>query len=165
MLSLIAAVSENGVIGRDGDLPWDLPDDLKHFRETTRGCPVIMGRETAESVVHRLGKLLPGRQNIVLTRQESYSLLDADIAHSLSEALAKADGESVFVIGGKIVYEEALKTADTLYLTHVHVEIEGDTFFPEVDWSVWREVSRQVHDADASHEYAFDIVEYERIRS
>lgn len=163
ILSLIAAASENGVIGRDGDLPWRLPDDMRFFRETTMGHPIIMGRRTYES---NRGPLR-GRLNIVVSR----TLEDprVRVAESLGgaieiarEALGGGDGE-VFVIGGARLYGEALPIAQRIYLTRIHAEIEGDTRFPDVDWSQWRLVSEDRHGADDRHEHAFTIRVFERM--
>lgn len=142
IVSLIAAVSQNGVIGRDGLLPWNLPEDLKRFKETTLGKPIIMGRKTFQSI----GRLLPGRRNIIITRQSELSIPGATIVHSLEAALAAAeadvgtDGE-VFVIGGAEIYGMALPLAQRLYLTEVDVRISGDAFFPGWDRAQFRERS------------------------
>jgi dihydrofolate reductase len=131
-ISLIAAVSLNGVIGRDGLLPWNIPEDLKHFRDTTLGAPVIMGRKTFQS----MGRLLPGRKNIIITRQTSLSVSGAHLVQNLDSALeiAKKDlpaGKDIFVIGGGDIYKMALPVADRLYITEVDLKIDGDAYFPE----------------------------------
>ena len=134
-LSLIAAVASNGCIGRGGDLPWYIPEDLRHFKRLTMGRPVIMGRVTYEGIVARLGGPLPGRENIVLSRS----------GLSLDEALKGRRGE-VFVAGGAQIYALALPRADRIYLTRVHRAVEGDAFFPPLDMAAWGEVAREDHD-------------------
>lgn len=160
-VSLIAAVARNGVIGRAGKLPWRLPDDLKHFKRVTLGHPIVMGRKTWES----LPGPLPRRPHIVVTRQKSYEASGTEVVHDLDEALALAarhDPDEVFVIGGGELYRAALPRADRLLITHVEADIEGDAFFPEVDWSAWRPVEEHTHPADARHAYPFRIATYER---
>jgi dihydrofolate reductase len=137
-LSLIAAVAANGCIGRAGDLPWHIPQDLRHFKRLTMGRPVIMGRVTYEGIVARLGGPLPGRENIVLSRR----------GPSLDEALAGREGE-VFVAGGAQIYALALPRADRIYLTRVHREVDGDAFFPPLDGAQWAEVAREDHEGFA----------------
>jgi len=153
---LVAAVAANGVIGKDGHLPWHLPEDLKHFKKLTLGHPVIMGRRTWES----LGKPLPGRENIVVTRQAGYDAPGAAVANSLDGALALCIGEPVaFVIGGTTLFEESLPTAAGLVMTEIHRDYEGDTWFPDYDRSRWRESQRESHvTADGTK---FDFVLYE----
>jgi dihydrofolate reductase len=157
-LHLIAAVASNGVIGAAGRLPWHLPEDLKHFKALTSGHPVIMGRRTWES----LGKALPGRENIVVTRKRDYEAPGACIASSLVAALALcADAPDAFVIGGGQLYAEALAYADVLVLTEIQRPFEGDARFPEFDRNDWREVERRPHTAAGG--LRFDFVRYERI--
>lgn len=151
IVSLIVAVAENGTIGRDGDLPWRLSDDLKRFKRITTGHAIVMGRRTFESI----GRALPGRTTIVLTRDASWTPPDGVIAvPSLEAALARAPGDEVFVIGGASVYEEALPRADRLYLTRVHADVEGDTRFPAVDFSAWRVLREEHRPADAKNDHA-----------
>ncbi|MEN9558693.1 MAG: Dihydrofolate reductase [Candidatus Parcubacteria bacterium] len=153
---LIAALSRNRCIGKAGKLPWDLPEDLRRFRQLTKGHPVVMGRKTWESLPEMF-RPLPGRTNIVLTRQEGYTLPDGveQYAH-IAEALAAHKTETVFVIGGGEVYTQALPFADTLELTHVDQEVvDGDAFFPEIDPAAWRETAREDHDG-------FSFVTYQR---
>ena len=158
-VSLIAAVAENGVIGRDGDLPWRLPDDLANFKRLTLGKPVIMGRKTWES----LGRPLPGRHNVVMTRQENYYAPGASVVASAAAALDLLEGESeVMVIGGSAVYEEFLGRADRIYLTEVDAEVDGDVCFPALDKTAWTEVSSEYHDADDRHAHAFRFVQLDR---
>jgi dihydrofolate reductase len=154
---LVAAVAANGVIGVDGKLPWHLPEDLKHFKKLTLGHPVIMGRRTWES----LGKALPGRENIVVTRTAGYEAPGAAVAASLEAALALCAGESiVFVIGGQQLFAESLPMAVGVVLTEIRRDYDGDTWFPEFDRSEWREAQREAHEtADGTK---FDFVLYER---
>lgn len=150
-LALVVAVAENGVIGDDGDIPWHHPADLRRFKETTMGHPVIMGRRTYESIVDRLGESLPGRCNIVLSRGDPALLGDAVRAESIEAALEIAAAELpadepdavAYVIGGAEVYEQFLPRADRLVWTEVHETVAGDTHFPAVDWGAWREVARE----------------------
>lgn len=137
LLSLIVAVARNGVIGRGNALPWHLPADLKHFKAVTLGKPVIMGRKTFESI----GRPLPGRKNIVVTRNAGFRAEGCEVVASLEAALAVCvDAEEVFVIGGAQLYAEALGKADRIYLTRIEADIEGDTFFPPFDSARWRVV-------------------------
>ena len=159
MISIIAALSANRVIGRDGGLPWHLPDDFKHFRRTTLGKPVLMGRRTWES----LDGPLPKRDNIVVTRSRNYTAEGARVAPGFEQALALVRGaEEVVVIGGASLYRSALPRAERMYLTHIEAEIEGDTRFPDYPEAEWREVSRESHSSDEKHAFAFSIVTYER---
>lgn len=158
-LTLIAAVASNRVIGINNQLPWHLPEDMKYFREVTRGAPVIMGRKTWESLPPRF-RPLPGRQNIVVSRQTDYVAEGAELASSLPEAVAKAQGEEVFLIGGADLYQQAMPQAQKLMLTEVALSPEGDAWFPEVDGAQWQETSRQAHiGADGT---AFAFVVYTR---
>ncbi len=165
MLSLIVAAAENGVIGRDNALPWHLPDDLRYFQRTTLGKPVIMGRRTFESI----GKALPERVNIVVSRSGQVRAPGVTVVSSLDEAVttaqstATADAAEVLVIGGARLYSTALPLARRIYLTEVHACIEGDTFLPSIDWEEWHEVRREKHPVDHRHAYAFSFVVYERV--
>ena len=153
---LIAAVAANGVIGRQGRLPWHLPEDLKHFKRLTLGHPIIMGRRTWES----LGGLLPGREHIVVTRTPGYDAPGAAVASSLAAALALCAGEPVvFVIGGREIFAEALPLAAGLVMTEIHRDYEGDTRFPPYERSRWRETQRESH--AAADGTKFDFVYYE----
>ena len=150
---LIAALAENGVIGSEGDIPWRIPEDFAHFKRTTLGHTLVMGRTTYESI----GRPLPGRTTIVLTRDEDWSAEGVLTAHDFDEALALAEelpGE-VMVAGGAQVYAAALELADEQVLSYVHQSPSGDTFYPEFDRAVWRECSREPHEG-------FDIVRFER---
>lgn len=143
-LSIIVAIANNQVIGVNNTLPWHIPEDLKRFRALTTGHHIIMGRKTYES----LGRLLPGRTTVIVTRNKDYQLEGALIAHSLETALAlcKNDDE-VFLIGGAELYQDGLKLADKLYLTKVDLTIDGDAFFPEFDLNLWQESSRETHNS------------------
>lgn len=160
IISLIAAVDRNFVIGNKGNIPWYLPRDLKRFRELTLGKPIIMGRTTFESI----GKALPGRLNIVLTRDLAYrSTSGYVVAHSLSESLRAAGGAlEVLIIGGAEVYRQFMPLADRMYLTLVEGEFEGDTHFPHFDWSDWKEVDRESYPADKKNPYPHTFVILER---
>lgn len=154
-VSLVVAMSENRVIGRDGDMPWRLSSDLKRFKQLTMGHAIVMGRKTYESI----GRLLPGRTTIILSRQAGYQVEGAIVVADLEQATAAAsaahpDTDDLFVIGGGQIYEIALPMAATLYLTRVLAEIpDGDTWFPEVDWSQWQQVHQEAIPADAKNEY------------
>ena len=160
-ITLIAAMAENRVIGRDNALPWHLPDDLARFKQRTQGHVVIMGRRTFESV----GRPLPNRRSIVVTRKHGYHPAGVEIAHSLGETLERAraaDPEEVFILGGAEIYTLALPEADRLELTIVHADVTGDTFFPECDLTEWTLLQEQRHEADARHAHAFSFRTYER---
>lgn len=161
-VELVVAMAENGVIGRDGDLPWRLSTDLKRFKAITMGKPVIMGRKTWESI----GKPLPGRRNIVVTRQADYAAEGAECVSSLDVGLALAvagdPGQDVCVIGGGQIYREAMDRADRLHVTHVYARIEGDTVFPEIAPEIWEEVSREEVPAGEKDVYATSYVVYQR---
>lgn len=159
MISLIVAASTNNVIGADGDLPWRLPDDLRRFKRLTMGKPIVMGRRTWES----LGRPLPGRRNIVLTRQAGFTADGCDSVASPAAALSAAgDAEEIMIIGGSQVYELFLPKATRLYLTRVHAVVDGDTFFPAIDEGCWRLIDSEVRPADASNEIACEFNTYER---
>jgi dihydrofolate reductase len=158
-LSLIAAMSENRVIGHENRLPWHLPADLQHFKTITLGKPVLMGRKTWES----LGRPLPGRTNIVITRDSGYVAEGCVVAHSLEEAVrAAGEAAEVMVIGGAQLYRQALPLADTLYLTLVHAEFQGDTRFPAWQPKDWRETARIDHVADDRNPHAYSFITLER---
>jgi dihydrofolate reductase len=158
-ISLIAAVARNGVIGRQGSIPWRIPGDLPRFKALTLGHPVIMGRRTWAS----LGRPLPGRRNIVLTRDAPSAFAGAEVCSTLQAALARcADAAEVFIIGGTEAYRAALPLAHRLLLTEIDADIDGDTVFPPFDRAQWVEAARQAHPpaADFAHPYAY--VTYER---
>lgn len=158
-VSLIAAVAENGVIGRDNMLPWRLPTDLKHFRRLTIGHPVIMGRRNYESI----GRPLADRTNIVMSRRADFQAPGCIVVPSLEGAFAAScPTEEVFIAGGAEIYRQTINCADRLHLTLVHAAVVGDTFFPAFDWAAWRETARTRHAADERHAYAYSFVELER---
>ena len=156
---MIVAVAANGIIGRDGELPWHLPEDLRHFKRITLGKPVVMGRKTWESI----GRPLPGRHNVVVTRSEDYVADGASVAGSPEAALELlADEPEVMIIGGGGIYGEFLARADRIYLTEVDVEIDGDASFPALDPGEWREVSCERHAADERHAYPYTFKRLDR---
>ena len=160
LVSLLAAVADNGVIGRDNGLPWHLPDDLKHFKALTLGKPILMGRRTFSSI----GKPLAGRTNLVLTRAEEWRHPGVTAVHSIEAALEIAgDAPELVVIGGAEVYRLALPFARRIYLTRVHARVSGDTYLPELDPGAWREVQRQSHPIDERHAYPMTFVTLERL--
>lgn len=159
MISIIVAASTNNVIGAQGELPWRLSDDLKRFKQLTMGKPIVMGRRTFESI----GRPLPGRQNIVITRQPGYDAAGCDVVASPAAALAAAaDAAEAMIIGGSQVYELFLPKASRLYLTRVHVDIEGDAYFPDFDETAWHLLSSEAHEASDANDFAFDFMTYER---
>lgn len=159
-ISLIAAMADNRVIGIDNSLPWNLPADMKWFRQNTLGKPIMMGRKTFDSI----GKALPGRRNIVVTHDESFVAKGCDVVHDIESGLALlSDVDELMVIGGASFYEQTLLKADRLYLTLVHAEIEGDAWFPDVDFSQWTETSRETHEADEKNEFNYSFIIFDRI--
>ena len=160
-VSLVVAADEEGGIGRGGGLPWHLPADLKHFRALTMGKPVIMGRRTWESI----GRPLPGRRNVVVSRQPSLQVPGCEVAGSLDDALRLVDDAAeACVIGGAEIYRLALPLADLIHLTRVHTRVEADTFLPPLDPREWRLQSREEHAADERHAYPFSFITLERRR-
>ncbi len=158
-LSLIVAAARNDVIGVDGELPWHLPDDFAWFKRTTMGKPIVMGRKTWESI----GKPLPGRQNIVITRQTGFGAVGADVVATPQAAIDVAgSAEEVMVIGGAQVYAAFLPEASRIYLTRVDAAPQGDALFPPIDEDEWRLVSSESHAADERHAYPFEFRVYER---
>lgn len=159
LITLIVAMAQNGVIGRANALPWRLPRDLQRFKAFTLGKAVLMGRRTFESI----GRPLPGRANLVLTRDRAWHAGGVDAVHSLEEALAHSGGHAELVaIGGAEVYRLVLPLARRIYLTHVHADVPGDTFFPDFDSTQWADVECSDHPADESHAYPFTFVTLER---
>jgi dihydrofolate reductase len=156
-ISLIVAMGENRVIGVDNRMPWHLSADLKRFKQITMGKPLVMGRRTHESI----GRPLPGRKNIVLTSDRDYTAPGCVVVHNLADALSEADADEVMVIGGSSLYEELLAKADRLYLTLIHREFAGDTFFPEFEWKEWSEIERLdvTDDPDSGLSYSFLVLE------
>lgn len=161
MLSLIVAMDKNNVIGKNNDMPWHLPNDLKHFKETTLGHTMIMGRKTFDSI----GRVLPGRKTIVLTRNEQKFPEGVDVIHSLEEALAmikENEKEEIFVIGGGELFKEMLAYADKLYVTVIDEAFEGDVYFPKIDLEIWEEVSKEKGLKDEKNKYDYYFIEYNR---
>lgn len=165
-IALVWAMARNGVIGRDNKLPWYLPGDLKYFKRVTTGKPAIMGRKTYDSI----GRPLPNRTNIIVTRSSGFSADGVRVVGSLDEAydIAKADAEingvdEIIVMGGAEIYRQALPHADRLYVTQVHADVEGDTYFPEVDWSQYREIGREDYQAEGSNPYDYSFLVYEKV--
>ena len=160
MISIIVAMGRNRVIGKDNDLIWHLPADLKHFKETTMGKPVIMGRKTFES----MGKPLPGRTNIVVTRNSQYKAKGCLVAHSLEKALERVSGEAeVFIAGGGEIYREAMPLADRMYITIIDHSFEGDTYFPEFSKKEWKIIEERYHPSNMENKYSMVMRTYERI--
>ena len=159
-VALVAAFDHARAIGRNGAMPWHLPDDLKRFKALTRGHAVLMGRKTAES----LGRALPDRRNLVLTRSGRVPFAGMEAVASLDDAIALAGGDTLMVIGGGEVYVLALPRATTLHLTHVDTRIDGaDAHFPPFEPADWRVAMRERHEADATHPFAFEFVDYVRV--
>jgi len=167
MISLIVARADNGVIGLGNKMPWHIPSELQHFKARTLGKPIIMGRKTFES----LGRVLPGRPHVVISRSDVELPDNCHLVHSLQDALSKAqsltgaENDEVVVIGGAEIYRQALPLVDTLYVTEVHLTPDGDAFFPELDARQWREVQREDVDATSDSAIAYSIVTYQRIRT
>ena len=165
-LSIIVAVSDNNVIGRNNDLPWHLPADLKYFKEKTMGHCVVMGRKNFESIPERF-RPLPGRTNIVITRQPDYQPSGVLVAHSIDDAveMAKRQGETeCFITGGGEIFRQSVHLCDKIYLTRIHHDFEGDVFFPEINWKDWKEVSRKDIPHDEKNKYPFSFLIYERVK-
>ena len=161
LLTLLFARARNGVIGAKGGLPWHLPEDLAYFKRTTMGHPIVMGRKTWESI----GRPLPGRRSVVVTRNRDYVANGAEVVTSLDEALERCKGtDEIFVIGGAELYASALPRADRLLLTEIDADFEGDTFLPPPSRSEWKEARRERHDSTAERPFRFDFVDYRRSR-
>ncbi len=165
-LAIIVAQAENRVIGINNNLPWHLPEDLRYFKQVTMGKPIIMGRKTFESI----GRPLPGRTNIVITRDAEYQRDGIKVVHSLAEArelaenICLVDGrDEAMIIGGAEIYNQALVDADTLYLTQVHASVEGDAFFPEFHPGEWAEAGRETYEPDETNPYAYSFIVLQRI--
>ncbi len=146
-ISLIAAVAKNNVIGHENDLPWYLPEDLKRFKELTTGHPVLMGRKTFESIMRRLGKPLPNRLNILITRESNYKVPpEVMIYDDLQKALEDYQDKDLFVIGGGQIFAQTIDQADVLYITHVEFESKGDSFFPKIDPDIWKKADEEQYE-------------------
>ena len=164
IISLIAALTKNRVIGKNKDLPWHLPDDMKYFMQTTKAHHVIMGRKNYESIPEKF-KPLPNRTNVVVTRQKNFSAPGCRIVNALEEGIesARVAGESeLFIIGGSEIYALGMPYANQLYLTEIDANVDGDTYFPSFNKIEWQEHSRTHHEADARHVFAFDFVVYKK---
>lgn len=160
MISLIVAIAQNGAIGNNQELLCHLPNDLKRFKAITLGHTIVMGRRTYESLPKGA---LPGRTNVVVTRQADVAWENTIVAHSIDEALANSESSELFIIGGATLYEQTLQRANRLYITHIHHAFEqADTFFPAIDYDQWREIEREEHKADERHPYDYSFVTYER---
>lgn len=164
-ISIIAALAANNVIGKNNDLPWKLPIDMKHFMNTTKGHCVIMGRKNYDSIPKKFMPL-PDRTNIVVTSNKMFHAPGCIVVYSFEDAITKAkelNETEVFIIGGSEIYKQALDIADNLYLTEIHAEVEGDVYFPSLEnvISNYKEVTRTIYPPDEKHKYMFDIVKYE----
>ncbi len=158
-ISLIVATDEKNGIGKNNQLPWHLPADLKHFKTLTTGHPIIMGRKTFDSI----GKALPNRKNIVISRQSNYTAEGATVVSSLWDAFELCDDENeAFVIGGAQIFEQSLPLADILYLTIIHHQFDADTFFPEIDQAYWIEAESITHEPDEKNLYSYTFIKYIR---
>ncbi len=158
-LALIAAMDRNRLIGKNNDLPWRLPADLRWFKSTTMGKPIIMGRKTHESI----GKALPGRKNIVVTRNSAFEAEGCEVVHSLNDALAASkEAEEAVVIGGAALYQEALPKAERLYLTFVDAELDGDVWFPEINFDEWVETKRDAFAPDEKNKFPYAFAVFDR---
>ncbi len=158
IITIVVAIAQNHAIGKDNKLLWHLPNDLKHFKTITTGGTVIMGRKTYDSV----GKPLPNRRNIIITRQ-NIAIEGCEVVNSLDEALALCKTEQeVFIVGGAEIYKMAMQVTNRIYLTIVHHDFEGDTYFPEIEENKWKEVEREEHQPDEKHKYAYSFVTLER---
>ena len=159
-IKAIVAVDENGAIGRQGDLLCHLPADMRHFKEVTMGHSIVMGRKTFESFPRRP---LPGRQNLVITRSAGWQYPGVTVAHSLEQAIALAETDTVFIIGGAQIYEQALPVVDVLHLTLIHARwASADVYFPALDPNQWQEVERQHHTSDHRNAYEYDFITLKR---
>ena len=158
-ISLVVAIDDNRLIGAGGGLPWKLSNDLKHFKRLTVGKIVLMGRKTWDS----LGRPLPDRENWVLTRDTSFKPEGARVFTKLNDALGEAGDRELMVIGGAELYRQTLSSANRIHLTRVHAQLQGDTWFPELDPKQWRETSREVHPVDDRHAYAHSFITLERV--
>lgn len=158
VLSLIVAASENEVIGVNNQLPWYLPKDLAYFKKITTGNSIIMGRKTYESI----GKALPNRQNIVITRQTDYQLVDAEVVNNLQDAVQIAHSTEVFIIGGAEIFNQSLALADKIYLNRILANFEGDTWLPKINWEKWQNISKTQSLADEKNAYGICFEVYQR---
>lgn len=161
-LSMIAAMGKNRVIGKDNDMPWHLPADLQHFKKTTLGSPIIMGRKTYDSI----GRPLPGRLNIILSRNTRLEIEGCSVVNSLEDAIdlaEKTDASEIFITGGAHLYDKFLENADRLYLTLIDEKFDGDTYFPDYTQFNWKEAAKENHKADDKNPHAYSFVTLDRI--
>lgn len=160
MIALIAAMAKHRVMGFEGDMPWHLPADLKHFKTTTLGKPIIMGRKTYES----LGRPLPGRENIVITRQSDFTADGVTVFHDVDTALDDACERynDVMIIGGATIYQQTLDRVDTMYLTYIDLEVDGDTYFPTWSLQDWCCIDDEAHQPDDNNPYAYRFLTFQR---
>jgi len=155
--SLIAAIAKNNCIGIKNKIPWNIPEDFQYFKKTTMGKTCVMGQATFESIIGYIGKPLPGRKNVVVTLDKNYQAPEeVRVFNSLDEVFEKLKDEDVFICGGASIYRQTIDKVDTLYITHVNQEFDGDVFFPEIDRNIWKETWREDHDG-------FSFVIYEKI--
>ena len=158
-VTIVVAIAENYAIGKNNQLLWHMPADLKHFKRITSGHTVIMGRKTYDSV----GKPLPNRRNIIITRQD-ITIPGCEVVKSVEEALKLCSNEEeVFIVGGAEIYKLAMSKTDRIYLTIIHHSFDADSFFPEINYTAWKEVSREDHPADEKHKYAYSFITLERV--
>ncbi len=161
VISAIAAIGENRVIGKDNKMPWHLPADLKHFKAVTMGKPILMGRKTYQSI----GRPLPGRTNIIITRDKDFHAPGCIVVTSLADAIATASQQGaneIFIIGGAEVYKQLLPATDRIYLTVIHHDFDGDTFFPEIKQNEWKEVEHEDFSADAENPYSYSFLRLDK---
>lgn len=164
VISLIVAASENNVIGKNNQLIWHLPEDLKYFKEQTSGKPVIMGRKTFESIIQAVGRPLPNRQNIVITRDANFHYESVLCAKDLPEAIRLAGNVlEIMIIGGGSIYAQAVPLVDKIYLTRVHHIVDGDVFFPKLDLNQWSVIKEEAHPADEKNIYSYTFITYTKI--
>ncbi|MDQ0350809.1 dihydrofolate reductase [Alkalibacillus filiformis] len=158
-LSLIVAMDDNQVIGLNNDMPWHLPNDLKYFKKVTSGSPIVMGRKTFESI----GRPLPNRHNIIMTRNEQYTQESCSIVHQWEDLSPLVDGEEeVFIIGGSELFKDALEQVDYMYITRIHETFDGDTYFPTINWDDWELVSEQSGELDEKNKHEHTFLVYRR---
>ena len=158
-ISIIAAMASNRVIGRDGKMPWHLPAELRHFKQLTLGKPIVMGRKTFESI----GRVLPGRRNIVITRERGWQFQGVDVMHNIDDALeAAGNAQEIVIIGGAELYRQMLYRVQRLYLTLIDADIEGDTYFPPFNWEEWQRVDKSYRPVDEKNAYAMEFLILDR---
>jgi dihydrofolate reductase len=160
MIAIVVAASENNVIGKDNQLIWHLPADLRYFKNLTMGHPILMGRKTYDSI----GKPLPGRTTVIITRQHNLQVPDCIVTNSLDEAIAEAQkiDQDVYIIGGAEIYKQAITKADTIYLTRVHHYFDGDAYFPELAKNEWEAISSEDHESDDKNKYSYSFITLKR---